>query len=182
MFGQPAMLRSVRAHFAMPLICTDEVALELHQVAPGHFRGAQVQFPMSGVWSGALVIQRPRGAPVEARFDVPISLAEELALQAQAPPLAGQDAPAGRLIYLANCASCHGASGLGDGPAGANLNPPPLNLVEHMVPGKHSDAQVFLTISRGRPGTAMRGYAQELSPDQIWQLVAYLRSLSTPQE
>lgn len=35
---------------------------------------------------------------------------------------------AGEQIYQTNCASCHGESGMGDGPAAASLNPKPEPL------------------------------------------------------
>ena len=35
---------------------------------------------------------------------------------------------AGRQLYEQNCAACHGPQGFGNGPAGANLDPPPANL------------------------------------------------------
>jgi mono/diheme cytochrome c family protein len=37
-------------------------------------------------------------------------------------------APSGDALYRRYCASCHGVTGLGDGPAAAALTPPPTNL------------------------------------------------------
>ena len=34
----------------------------------------------------------------------------------------------GKTLFLANCASCHGNQGEGDGPAAAGMSPPPANL------------------------------------------------------
>ncbi|MGZ6016591.1 MAG: c-type cytochrome, partial [Phenylobacterium sp.] len=39
-----------------------------------------------------------------------------------------QNAHRGAVVYEADCASCHGATGLGDGPASRTLNPPPAQL------------------------------------------------------
>lgn len=36
--------------------------------------------------------------------------------------------PSGRTLYLANCASCHGESGRGDGPRAADLSRSPTDL------------------------------------------------------
>ena len=36
----------------------------------------------------------------------------------------------GRELYSANCSSCHGDNGKGDGPAGAALNPPPRDYTD----------------------------------------------------
>src|SRR5262245_52319025 len=75
----------------------------------------------------------------------------------------------GRRLYDQTCQSCHGPAGQGDrGPA--------LNT------GRFSrgdgDGDLFHTIRAGVPGTQMPSYAN-LADDQIWQLVSYLRSLST---
>lgn len=85
---------------------------------------------------------------------------------------------AGREVYTANCQSCHGASGLGDGPAGAGLQPPPADLVYH-VP-LHPDEDLFITIVEGKEGTAMPGFGDKLEEEQIWHLINYLRTLADP--
>jgi mono/diheme cytochrome c family protein len=41
---------------------------------------------------------------------------------------AAGDAAAGKAAYTANCASCHGDAGKGDGPVGAALNPKPRDF------------------------------------------------------
>lgn len=46
------------------------------------------------------------------------------AMLAPSKELAGK----GKSIYTLRCASCHGADGLGNGPAGTVLNPPPRNF------------------------------------------------------
>ncbi len=83
---------------------------------------------------------------------------------------------AGQQIYQANCVTCHGANGGGDGPTAAGLNPRPSDFSLHMPPGKHTDGQVFLWIKDGFPGTAMPAWGARLSDEQIWQLVNYLRT------
>jgi mono/diheme cytochrome c family protein len=45
-----------------------------------------------------------------------------LACDSVAPP------PSGAALYQRYCASCHGANGLGDGPAAGAMAPPPSNL------------------------------------------------------
>jgi len=45
--------------------------------------------------------------------------------QAPAPVTSAQS---GKQMFEAYCASCHGASGRGDGPAASALNPPPSDL------------------------------------------------------
>jgi high-affinity iron transporter len=82
----------------------------------------------------------------------------------------------GHSLYLANCAVCHGADARGDGPNAKNLNPPPVNLVEH-VP-HHTDAELLGWITNGIPTTAMPAFGGKLSPDERESLLQYLRQLS----
>lgn len=49
-----------------------------------------------------------------------------LAACAPEPPPA--EAGRGKALFLAHCASCHGATGRGDGAAGTGLTPPPADL------------------------------------------------------
>ena len=91
------------------------------------------------------------------------------------PPTA-ESIAAGDATYVQHCQACHGASGLGDGPAGAGLDPPPADLVYH-VP-LHPDSELFMAIDEGKAGTAMPAFSDQLSEEQIWHLVNYLRTLA----
>ena len=81
----------------------------------------------------------------------------------------------GQTLYAGNCLTCHGESGLGDGPAAVGLQPPPANLVIH-VP-LHPDRAIFEFIADGVPGTAMAGQRDTLSDDDIWHIINYIRTL-----
>ena len=81
----------------------------------------------------------------------------------------------GAATYGQVCASCHGDGGLGDGPAGVALEPPPADLVIH-VP-LHGDADLFRFIRDGIPNTSMAPQGENLTGDQIWHLVNYIRTL-----
>ena len=85
----------------------------------------------------------------------------------------------GKAIYEANCASCHGPSGEGDGPAGSALERRPLNLAANQ--SELGDDYLYWRISEGgmmEPFASMmpawRGLLRE---EQIWQVIAYLRTL-----
>lgn len=78
----------------------------------------------------------------------------------------------GKKLFQANCASCHGAQGKGDGPAGAALNPRPADLAA--MAGQHPDGDFAWKIANGRgPMPAWKGTLKE---NQIWDLVNYLQS------
>jgi mono/diheme cytochrome c family protein len=81
----------------------------------------------------------------------------------------------GSRIYAANCAVCHGDTGLGDGVAGASLNPPPANLHEDHVQVL-SDGGMFSIIHNGVEDTAMPAFGETLDEDDIWHVVNFVRT------
>jgi copper transport protein len=84
----------------------------------------------------------------------------------------------GEQVYQeAGCASCHGVSGRGDGPAGRGLRPRPADFRTHMA-ADHTDRRLFEWISDGVGGTAMTGYRDHLREEDRWDLVNYLRTLA----
>ena len=81
----------------------------------------------------------------------------------------------GMRLYQENCQLCHGAGGLGDGPGGVGLEPPPADLVVH-VP-LHPDHALFEFIRDGVPGTAMAPLGDKLSDDEMWHVINYIQTL-----
>ena len=94
--------------------------------------------------------------------------ASDLAAYEGGDPGSAED---GRLIYLANCASCHGTDGAGDGPAAPVPRPRPL--LESMA--GMSDAEVSYRIANGLAGTPMPAFAASLTEQERRDLVSYLR-------
>ncbi len=89
----------------------------------------------------------------------------------------------GRRIFRQSCASCHGIAGRGDGVAGAGMNPrpPAIGTAAHMTGA--TPAMMYRITSIGIAGTPMAGFAGTLTPDQRWNVVAYVNSLrSTPEQ
>jgi cytochrome c oxidase cbb3-type subunit 3 len=66
-----------------------------------------------------------------------------------------------------NCSGCHSHGGGGMGPA---------LMDDQWIYGSEAN-QIFASISEGRPN-GMPSWRQRLTDRQIWQLVAYVRSLS----
>lgn len=92
-------------------------------------------------------------------------------------PAQWPDLAAGKALYTANCASCHGTYGDGDGKAGTGLNPPPTNFRDGDIMKEIAPFQAFNTIKLGIPGTGMRSFV-ELSDSEIWNLAFYIKSLN----
>jgi mono/diheme cytochrome c family protein len=85
----------------------------------------------------------------------------------------------GEVLYQANCSSCHGFTGEGDGTAAAGLEPKPENLAQ--TQSALSDAYLFWRISEGgliQPfNSLMPAWKGMMSEEKIWQVVSYLRNL-----
>jgi mono/diheme cytochrome c family protein len=78
----------------------------------------------------------------------------------------------GKAVY-AECLSCHGSRGKGDGPAAASLGTSPGDLTKL---GGESDGSLFWKITEGKK--PMPGYGQKLSEAQRWDAVNYIRGLA----
>ena len=92
-------------------------------------------------------------------------------------PLAGNKSvlAAGKTLYVANCAPCHGEKGKGDGPASAALNPKPADHSSARVQSE-TDGSLFYKLSAGR--SPMPSYSKILTDQQRWELINYIRTLA----
>ncbi|MYJ57613.1 MAG: cytochrome c [Chloroflexi bacterium] len=84
----------------------------------------------------------------------------------------------GAALFAANCASCHGETGAGDGPLADSLPAPPANFTVH-VPF-HPDGVLFAWITDGIRGTGMPAWSPQLSDQERWDLVNFLRANFDP--
>ena len=82
----------------------------------------------------------------------------------------------GASLFVANCASCHGGGGAGNGPAAGALAPPPTNFRLK----KPTQGRAWDVLENGVPGTAMPPWRSQLSADQRRVLVEFVRSLYGP--
>ncbi|MCB0005655.1 MAG: c-type cytochrome [Anaerolineales bacterium] len=98
-------------------------------------------------------------------------------------PTAPADSAIGQEIFSARCATCHGDTGLGDGPqASASINPPmPIGTADYLrtaVP-----AEMYGVISGGRMEAGMppfvTGNSNPLSDAEIWAVIAAAYSYGT---
>lgn len=90
-------------------------------------------------------------------------------------PLGAEAAVQGAKVFQSTCATCHGSQGHGDGPASGSLDPKPKNLAE--IQSVAGDDYLFWRVSTGKPGTAMVAWQGILTEEQIWQVIAFIRTL-----
>lgn len=84
----------------------------------------------------------------------------------------------GSAVFAANCATCHGERGLGDGPAATGLEPPPADLTDTAwTTGDGSLQAVTNTIEHGSPGTAMIGWKGTLTDAEIAAVASFVKEL-----
>lgn len=115
-----------------------------------------------------------------------------LAGKSGAPPLDPREVEAGRVVYRQHCASCHGIRGEGE-PNWEELNArgelpsPPHDAEGHTW--KHSDAMLYRMVSEGwrdpfnkTDRLTMPPFRDVLSPEQIRDVITYLKTLWTPEQ
>lgn len=85
---------------------------------------------------------------------------------------------AGQAIYNEKCVPCHGLEGRADGAAAVNLNPPPADFTDGHT-ATHTDGDLFYWILQGKQDTAMPAFEEQISRDEAWHLVNYVRRLSS---
>ena len=91
----------------------------------------------------------------------------------------------GKSVYAQNCQACHGVNGDGKGDAAAFLAPKPRNFVlanyrlrttpTGQLP---TDVDLFRAVSLGMPGTPMPPWKVNLSADDRWAVVEYIKTFS----
>ncbi len=85
----------------------------------------------------------------------------------------------GEEIFKANCSSCHGEKGLGDGVAGANLNPKPRNFtLSTGWKNGRKFSEMYKTLVEGIPGGAMVSY-DYLPIEDKFALIFFINTLAT---
>ena len=106
------------------------------------------------------------------------------------PPATEELLAEGQVIYFRRCSFCHGLLGDGEGPAAEFLDPRPRDFTLGTFKFRTTesgelptDEDIFRTVSRGLPGTAMQAFDDDLiknglSEDQRWAVIAYIQSFA----
>lgn len=88
-------------------------------------------------------------------------------------PTAPPDLAWGASMYEKKCASCHGTSGMADGPGATKLYPPPIAFADAERARQRSVFGLYQVINQGLEDTAMLSFAS-LPPDEQWDLAFYV--------
>ena len=87
----------------------------------------------------------------------------------------------GKKLYLTYCFTCHGTKGKGEGYAASVQPTKPRNLTDDTYMSSRTRQQLFDAISGGGHSVGksmtMPYWRESLTEDQIWSLVAYIRTL-----
>lgn len=102
-----------------------------------------------------------------------LALIEAYGLQVAPRKIAPPDQAAA--LYQSRCASCHGESGRGDGPAAASLEPQPTNFRDAGRQSRRSVYGMYGTIGMGVEGTSMAAFS-DLDDAQRWALAFHVSS------
>ena len=99
------------------------------------------------------------------------------------------DPAAGAVIFNANCSSCHGVSGKGDGPVGAALTPAPRNFTVgdfafdadgNGTSGEDEDLKAVIANGAMKyGGSPLMAPWPTLTEAQVDDIIAHIRSLKT---
>jgi mono/diheme cytochrome c family protein len=125
---------------------------------------------------------------VPLRSFLGLATAAGLALALAPQGALAADAAAGKAKFDIFCASCHGATGAGDGPVAAAANPPPRNFQKGEFkfdtnkdgkPGTDADLKDVISNGAGKYGgnQLMAPWGGTLSGADLDNVVAYVRSL-----
>lgn len=121
----------------------------------------------------------------EIRADVDAQLAKISRLGApQAPPSSQASIDHGKAVYIAKCASCHGDTGVGDGPSSYTLRDwrdaeiRPRDFTTGVFRSGSTSADLYLRLKTGLMGTPMPAIPG--GDDDLWAMVHYIESMKDP--
>lgn len=104
-----------------------------------------------------------------------------------APDASSGEKPAARPaaeLYAANCSSCHGPKGAGDGPLSAGLVPAPAKHADGAYMNALTNEHLFKVVKEGGlavgKSATMAPWGTSMSDEEIQGLVVFLRGLADP--
>ena len=161
------------SEYAEMLDFTDNAAKQIQQL-PAHASKDAIAAAIGGLRAA---VEHKADAAEVARL---AHHANALLIAAYPIPVAPKSLPDlmhGASLYAAQCASCHGAKGGGDGPLADKLDPPPIAFTDADRAASRSVMALYQVISQGVSGTSMPSFSS-LSDEDRWALAFYVGTLS----
>lgn len=156
--------------------------LEFHGVLAGLVAALPAQAGKTALVQGVTrlgesIAQRRDGAEVAAQAR---QLAADLvaSYRISLTPRITPDPARGAALFAQHCSVCHGEGGLGDGPAGIGLEPPPANMRDTGRMDRLSLYDLYNSIGLGVEGTDMPAFAAELDERARWDLASHVAGFS----
>jgi len=84
---------------------------------------------------------------------------------------------AGKVLYGKTCQKCHGPGGKGDGPDADPDAMQDMDLTTAKRAARNADGIVFYKIWNGRAKPKMPAQKNDLTKEQVWQIVSYTQTL-----
>ncbi|MGH7184085.1 MAG: c-type cytochrome [Nitrospiraceae bacterium] len=130
-----------------------------------------------------VVISLALPAAAERHMMQPVVPADKLAIaRALTSPLPSSPeiVQQGKVLYQGKggCFNCHGKDGDGKGPLAAQLNPPPRNFQHYGFWRHRTEGEIFWVVKNGVVGTSMVGFGGQLTDEEMWSLIQYVRSFA----
>jgi len=94
-------------------------------------------------------------------------------------PMNSTSVSSGKAVFFEYCAGCHGRRADGRGLQALNLDPKPQNLRNAEFVSYLTDERAFGSISGGVRGTSMPPFELILTEEKRWDVLNYIRSLTT---
>jgi hypothetical protein len=125
------------------------------------------------------------GKPVYPYEDSPVNTGRIVGTTNWAPvnplPITRQLIERGQQRYEINCLPCHGPVGDGKGIVSKYAQTPPADFHQHQFIDM-CDGEIFNTITYGKPpALLMRSYAANVTVEDRWAIIAYIRVLQRSQ-
>jgi high-affinity iron transporter len=155
----------------------DEARLFLQEArrAAGRLPVGHAASTVAGVDSLLMLVGRvapPESLAAQSRALVQ-RLATDLHVSLDEVPPPQPSLAIGAQVYRAQCASCHGETGAGDGPGGRGMVPAPANLTDAKLLADATLLDFYRRVTIGVAGTAMPSFESQLSAEQRWAVAAY---------
>jgi mono/diheme cytochrome c family protein len=137
-------------------------------------------------WGLVLALIAAGGCSRHKDASAPAPAAATPAAEAAAPtppvePTLSYELRLGKQVFQHYCQTCHGETGGGDGFNAFNVEPHPRDLSAPAFQKAKSNADLADTIRRGGVGVGLTAmmppWGKTLTPDQIDQVVGYIRTL-----